>query len=120
MEMLTMKSKTTVKYASKDEWKELEKDSPENIIQMVQQSDGSFELKSPHDRLPLFVVNEVLKQLHSIYFNTVFDKKMEQIPEKHKEYTAYLEHKCKVQRRWTLFWYAVALVAIAHIIMGGR
>ena len=37
---------TKVKYSSKEEFEELMKDCPENIIQMVQQDDGSFQIKA--------------------------------------------------------------------------
>ena len=96
------------------------KDCPENIIQMVQQDDGSFQIKSPHKSIPLFVVNEVLTQLHKIYDQLAFDNKYKDVPEEHKKYQIYLEKKCRAQKRWTLFWYAVALIAIAYIIIGGR
>lgn len=111
---------TKVKYSSKEEFEELMKDCPENIIQMVQQDDGSFQIKSPHKSIPLFVVNEVLIQLHKIYDQLAFDKRYKDVPEEHKKYQIYLEKKCRAQKRWTLFWYAVALIAIAYIIIGGR
>lgn len=112
--------KVKVKVANKKDWEQLEKEQPENIIQMIQQSDGSFQVKSSHELLPIFIVNEVLTQLHKIYKNMMFDKAYDNLPEEHKKYQQYLERKCRAQRRWTLFWYALFLCAIGYIIIGGR
>lgn len=92
---------------------------PPNNVQMIQQPDKSFKVESSFKDIPVFVVNEILTQLHKIYLDQHYFTAMQDIPEKHKEYTAYLERKCKRQKRWTLFWYFIALVSIAYII-GGR
>ena len=93
---------------------------PPNNVQMIQQPDKSFKVEATSKDIPLFVVNEILTQLHKIYLDQHYFTAMQDIPEKHKEYTAYLERKCKRQKRWTLFWYAVALISIGYIIVGGR
>lgn len=92
---------------------------PPNNVQMIQQPDKSFKIEATSNDIPVFVVNEILTQLHNIYLDQKFSEAMKEIPEKHKEYTSYLEHKCKKQKRWTLFWYFIALASIAYII-GGR
>jgi hypothetical protein len=114
--METRKVKTTM---TKEEYDKIfDKDIP-NVIGLKQQEDGSFKCESPHDILPLCIFNEILSQLHDIYKNMMFDKACDNLPEVHKKYQLYLEKKCRIQKRWTLFWYAVALAAILYIIMGG-
>jgi hypothetical protein len=85
---------------------------------MIQQSDKSFKVESSFKDIPVFVVNEILTQLHNVYSTQYLNEAMKEIPEKHKEYTSYLEKKCRDQRRWTLFWYFIALAAIAYIVGG--
>jgi hypothetical protein len=114
--METRKVKTTM---TKEEYDKIfDKDIP-NVIGLKQQEDGSFKCESPHDILPLCIVNEILSQLHSIYNDMALDKAIDTIPEDLKKRIAYLNKKCRIQKRWTLFWYAIALAAILYIIMGG-
>ena len=115
--METKKIKSTM---SKEEYDKLFNNGKENIIGLKQQDDGSFMCESPHEILPLFIVNEILSQLHTIYKNMMFDKAYDNLPEEHKKYQVYLERKCRAQRRWTLFWYALFLCAVGYIIVGGR
>ena len=91
---------------------------PPNNVQMIQQDDKSFRVETSFNAIPVFVVNEILTQLHNIYTDQRFNEAMKDIPQKHKEYTSYLEKKCRDQRRWTLFWYFIALAAIAYIVGG--
>ena len=114
--METRKVKSTM---TKEEYEKIfDKDKP-NVIALKQQEDDSFKCESPHDILPLCIVNEILSQLHDIYKAMMFDKAIDTIPEDIKKHIAYLNKKCRIQKRWTLFWYAVALAAILYIIMGG-
>lgn len=115
--METKKIKSTM---SKEEYDKFFNNEKENIIGLKQQDDGSFKCESPHEILPLFIVNEILSQLHTIYKNMMFDKAYDKLPEEHKKYQMYLEKKCRAQRRWTLFWYAMFLCAVGYIIVGGR
>lgn len=114
--METKKIKSTM---SKEEYDKLFNNGKENVIALKQQDDDSFKCESPHEILPLFIVNEILSQLHGIYKDMMLDKAIDTIPEDLKKHIAYLNKKCRIQKRWTLFWYAIALAAILYIIMGG-
>lgn len=102
------------------EYKAFSEGSEENIVKLKQQDNGSFVCESTHRFLPLSVINDILSQLHNIYQNEIFSDAFDKLPEAHKEYQMFLEKKCRVQKFWTIFWYAVALVAITYIIIGGR
>ena len=115
--METKRIKSTM---SKEEYDKLFDKGKPNIIALKQQDDGSFICESPHEILPIFIINELLSQLHEIYKNTMLDKNIDNLPEDLKKEIAYLNKKCRAQRRWTFFWYAIALAAILYIIMGGR
>lgn len=110
-----------VKRVTDKEMDQLEKDCPENVLRMVQQKEGYFTLDCDQPFIPLQIVNEVLKQLHGIYSNQLFDKAYDNLPDEHKKYQAYLEKRIRSQRRWTIFWYGIAIAALGYIfILGGR
>lgn len=114
--METKKIKSTM---SKEEYDKLFDNGKPNVIALKQQDDGSFICESPHEILPIFIINELLSQLHDIYKNNMLDKAIDTLPEDLKKDINYLMKKYRTQRRWTFFWYAVALAAILYIIMGG-
>ena len=110
-----------VKRVSNKEMDELQKECPENIIRMVQQEEGYFTIACDQSKIPLQIVNEVLKQLHNIYKDQMFDKAYSNLPDEHKKYQAYLEKRIRSQKRWTFFWYAIAIAALGYIfILGGN
>lgn len=84
---------------------------PERSICMEQHEEGYFELKYNLPSIPVPVVNAILKTLHSTY--------LECLPEDVLKDLNALAHKCKVQRRWTIFWYGVAIAALGYIIVYG-
>jgi hypothetical protein len=86
---------------------------PEKSVCMEQTDEGYFELKYALPLIPVPVVNAILKTLHNTY--------LECLPEDVLKDLRDLNHKCKVQRRWTIFWYGVAIAALGYIIVyGGR
>lgn len=110
-----------VKRVTDKEMDELQKECPENIIRMVQHEEGHFTIDCDQPLIPLQIVNEVLKQLYIIYKDQIFDKAYSNLPEKHKEYQKVLEKQLRSQKRWTFFWYAIAIAALCYIfILGGN
>lgn len=92
--------------------KEINK-NPEKSVCMEQTDEGYFVLKYALPLIPVSVVNAILKTLHNTY--------LECLPEDVLKDLHDLNHKCKVQRRWTIFWYGIAIAALGYIfILGGR
>lgn len=100
---------------------ELEKECPENIIRIVRQDEGYFTIVCDQSHIPLQIANEILKQLHTVYLNHLFDNAYDNLPEEHKKYQIYLEKRIRSQKRWIFFWYAIAIAALGYIfILGGN
>jgi hypothetical protein len=97
--------------ATREEVEEEMMKHPERSVCMEQHEEGYFELKFALPLIPVYVVNEILKTLHNIYSEEEYALKS----------LNDLAHKYKVQRRWTIFWYGVAIAALGYIIVyGGR
>lgn len=110
-----------VKRVTDKEIDELEKECPENIIRMVQQDEGYFTIVCDQSRIPVQIVNEILKQLYIIYKDKFFNEAFDNLPEEHKKYQIYLEKRIRSQKRWIFFWYAIAIAALGYIfILGGN
>lgn len=102
------------------EWEEIEKINADRMVSLKQQEDGSFECSCSRDEIPVPIVNEMLKQLHAIYREHVFNKAFDNIDEKHKEFTAMLRFKYKFQKGLALFWFGCFLACLLYILVGGR
>lgn len=86
----------------------------EKIIEMHQDKEGHFYIKTEHPILPTAQVNNILKMMHKVYKDQSFNKAMETIPEAHKDYTASLEFKLRVYK---FFNYVLFVLAVLFMLL---